>query len=356
MVSEVFDVPIGRTPTATRRLPALAWVLGLAVLAAVVVGTINVSEAEAFVNLARHARPWWLAVGLVLQVLTYTAQGAVWRAVADGAHAKLSARDAYRLSLIKLFADQALPSGGISGTVVVATALERRGLPATTARAAVLLNLVGYHGAYVITLGIALAILGASGVHAVAATVGAVLFTMFAVGLALVVLRLAGGRSTSAVERLRRVRPLRRVLTFVESAEGGLVRNPRLLCVATAWQIVIVLLDAATMWTLLRAVGAPGSITGVFASFMIASLVRTLGIVPGGLGTFEATAVIALTLTGTSSAAALAATLLFRGLSFWLPMVPGFVASRVALSPSPPREPHQAWWTQAPETLFAEHH
>lgn len=97
-----------------------------------------------------------------------------------------------------------------------------------------------------------------------------------------------------------------------------------------------------------------GPVTAVFASFMIASLVRTLGVVPGGLGTFEATSVIALTLTGISSAAALAATLLFRGLSFWLPMGPGFVASRAALRRLPQRAQRDAWWTQDPDTTFRE--
>jgi len=43
---------------------------------------------------------------------------------------------------------------------------------------------------------------------------------------------------------------------------------------------------------------------------------RTVGIVRGGLGTFEATSVWALNLMGVSLPVGLAATLLFRGLSF----------------------------------------
>jgi Mg2+-importing ATPase len=45
--------------------------------------------------------------------------------------------------------------------------------------------------------------------------------------------------------------------------------------------------------------------------------------VPGGLGAFEAASVLTLKLVGVSVPVALAATLLFRGLSFWLPMLPG---------------------------------
>jgi Mg2+-importing ATPase len=62
------------------------------------------------------------------------------------------------------------------------------------------------------------------------------------------------------------------------------------------------------------------SLAGVFASFMVSTLLRTISIVPGGLGIFEAASVMTLKLAGVSVPVALAATLLFRGLSVWLPM------------------------------------
>jgi Mg2+-importing ATPase len=46
------------------------------------------------------------------------------------------------------------------------------------------------------------------------------------------------------------------------------------------------------------------------------------------LGIFEAASVVTLKLAGVSVPVALAATLLFLGLSFWLPMVPGLLFSR----------------------------
>jgi Mg2+-importing ATPase len=86
------------------------------------------------------------------------------------------------------------------------------------------------------------------------------------------------------------------------------------------------------VWILIVALGERASVTGVFAAFMIASLVRTMGIVPGGLGTFEVTSVLMLRMVGVDVAAALSATLLFRGLSFWLPMLPGYWSSRRAVA------------------------
>jgi glycosyltransferase 2 family protein len=52
------------------------------------------------------------------------------------------------------------------------------------------------------------------------------------------------------------------------------------------------------------------------------------GPIPLGLGTFEAACVGMLSLLGVAIEAALAATLLLRGLTFWLPMVPGLWLAR----------------------------
>jgi uncharacterized membrane protein YbhN (UPF0104 family) len=66
----------------------------------------------------------------------------------------------------------------------------------------------------------------------------------------------------------------------------------------------------------------------VFASFMIASVAATVGPTPLGLGTFESVCVATLTLVGVSLEAAPTATLLLRGLTFRLPMLPGLLIAR----------------------------
>ncbi|MDN7151711.1 lysylphosphatidylglycerol synthase domain-containing protein [Paraburkholderia sp. WS6] len=53
---------------------------------------------------------------------------------------------------------------------------------------------------------------------------------------------------------------------------------------------------------------------------------------PVGLGTFEAASVAMLSLLGVSVEAARAGTLLLRGLTFWLPMLPGIWLARREIS------------------------
>jgi uncharacterized membrane protein YbhN (UPF0104 family) len=50
--------------------------------------------------------------------------------------------------------------------------------------------------------------------------------------------------------------------------------------------------------------------------------------IPVVLGVFEAASVATLKLMGIPIAIGLAATLLFRGLSYWLPMLPGILLAR----------------------------
>jgi uncharacterized protein (TIRG00374 family) len=311
----------------------LSWLLGAALLAAVVAAALHFSDGRAFVGLVRRAKPWWLVVATLLQLGTYLAQGAIWRRVGDAAGYQLPRRAAFELGLAKLFADQALPSAGLSSSILIAKALEQRRWPSATVQASVLLNIASYHLAYVVALTGALAIMIWGGHTNALVMVTAVLFLTFSLGLSLAVLALSGHHHVRLARLLERWPALRNTFDFIAGADARLVRSPRVLAQTIGLQGAIVLLDAATLWTLIRALGATASASGVFASLMIASLFRTMGIVPGGLGTFEATSVLMLRMVGVDIAVALSATLLFRGLSFWLPMLPGYWFSRRAVAP-----------------------
>ncbi|MGE0813325.1 MAG: magnesium-translocating P-type ATPase [Vicinamibacterales bacterium] len=332
----------------------LPWLVGAALLAAVVGATLHFADERAFVDLVERSEPWWLALAVLLQAATYVAQGAIWRAVVLTCGAALAWPTALTLSLAKLFVDQAVPSGGLSSSVLVAKALEKRGLPPPAVHASILVNIASYHLAYAAALAVALAVLVRHQDASMPVLAAAGVFLAFCAGMSGAVLALAG-RPHPRLAAVRRVPLAGPMLDVLERADGALVRSARLEAVAGAWQAGIVLLDAATMWTLIAALGVRGSAGGVFASFMVASLFRTMGIVPGGLGTFEATSVLTLRIAGVDLATALSATLLFRGLSFWLPMAPGYWCSRRAVAPREPAVRVSAparYWTMEPDAAL----
>ena len=306
----------------------LPWVFGSAILIGVVIVGIHFSETKDLVRVVQTSRPRWILAATVLQLMTYLAQGEVFRAPVRVTKHYIGATLVYKLSLVKLFMDQALPSAGISSTVFVAKSLQRNRIPRDVVSASMVLNLASYHIAYVVCLVTALAITIATGHANWIVMMISVLFLLFAIGLVAAVIAISAGKCKKQAALLERVPVVRSAMQFLKDADARLTQNLRLLAETSFWQIVIFVLDAATMWVLILALGEHASVRGVYASFMISSLLRTMGVVPGGLGTFEATSVLTLRMIGVAIPVALSATLLFRGLTFWLPMLPGLWLSK----------------------------
>ena len=231
--------------------------------------------------------------------------------------------------------------------IALSRALERRGLPRPTVAAVVVVDVASRYSAYILSLALALAIAAFLGETSTIIVLVALLFFIFSTGLIVALFALSGRRGRTVVGPVKAFRPLAIALQFIEQADARVTRQPRLLLEACAYQLGIILCDAATVWVLIRSLGSHGSPSGVFASFMISSLFRTVGFAPGGLGTFETASIVTLRMVGVPTGESLAATLLFRGLSFWLPMLPGIWFSRHAVSgtPSQPVRSLGAYWS-----------
>ena len=299
------------------------WLFGLLALAAVILVVARIGELRRFAELAREAEPRWLALAFGLQALTYLCAASVWHAALARAGAPRSLRSLVPLGIAKLFTDQALPSGGISGTLLVMRGLARRGVPTPLAMGALLVGLVSFYTAYALAALGGLVVLQTHDAVGPAVMVVAALFAIFVVGVPVIVLSLRRAENGFWLRRLRRMPNAAALLEAISAAPSGLLRDPGLMAKTTALQLAIFFLDAATLGTMLHALGQETAPVFVFASFMVADVVATVGPIPLGLGVFEGTAVAMLTMTGISIEAALAATLLLRGFTFWLPMLPG---------------------------------
>ncbi len=316
---------------ATHRDPAWrrigVWVFGVLALCTVVLAVLRIGELEHFIEIGRNAKPVWLVAAFALQALTYVVAAAVWYCALYRAGSYRPLTTLLPLGIAKLFMDQAVPSGGLSGTLLVMGALARRDIPRPLCMAVLLVGLVSYYSAYLLATITALAVLGV--LHAInPAVIGiAVVFAAVAVAMLAITLwvRHPPRRLQSLLTRIPGVKGL---VSAVSDAPTYLMRSPRLMLVTTALQLSIFVLDAATLYTVLRAVGVTASLTGIFASFMAASVTATVGPMPLGLGAFEGALVGVLHLTGVNLEAAFAATFLLRGFTFWLPMLPGLWLAR----------------------------
>jgi len=92
------------------------------------------------------------------------------------------------------------------------------------------------------------------------------------------------------------------------------------------------------MQACILALGVHAPLSAGYVAFMMASIAVILGPVPMGLGSFEAVSIAMLRLFGVPFEAALSATLLFRGLTLWLPLIPGGLLLRQEMKQAEPNE------------------
>jgi uncharacterized protein (TIRG00374 family) len=297
-------------------------------LGALLVVVTHWSEEQELVRLLRESQPLWLLAAAALQLLTYVCAAGVWQRALSWGDGGPRLAALVPLGLAKLFTDQALPSIGMSGTLVVVRGLERRGVARTPAVAAMLTGLVAYYLAYFASTLATVAILWHRGELRLAILLPAALLCLYSAGVPVALFALRRGMVRRVPRWLERWPVAREVSAALHDAPSGSLFAPRLLLETTLLQLAIFAFDAATLDMALRAVATPVAFSVVFASFVVASAVSSLAWVPGGLGTFEASCVAMLHLHGISIEGALAATLLLRGMIFWLPMLPGFAMAR----------------------------
>lgn len=327
--------PVGRPQR--RRGPGWSWASGLLLLAALILVVRHFSEEQQLATLARDAEPSWLALAALLQLATYPCAAAIWYLALRGEPARPRLVELVPLGLAKLFTDQAVPSAGVSGTLLVVGGLIRRGVPRGRAVATMLVGLLAFYIAYAVAVAASLLALSQMGELDRLLLIPAALLGFLAAAVPVAIFGL-GPRLADRLPRvLKRVPMIRATVRELAEAPPGTIFPPRLAAETAALRLAIFALDAATLGIMLLAVGVPASPSIVFASFVLASVVATLTWVPGGLGTFEGSCVALLHSHGIGLEAALAATLLLRGFTFWLPMLPGlWVARRELVGHAPP--------------------
>jgi uncharacterized protein (TIRG00374 family) len=295
----------------------------MAVVGLVVLLLQHRGEPRKLSDVVASAHPAWLLLAAVLQAGTYVSIALIWKAVLRRLHARAPHLGRLmRLSVAELFTDQLVPSGGMSGTMLVVTSLKRRHVPARAATAAVVSSLIGFYVAQLVLV-VASVVVFASAKH----FGGWEASTSLAAFVAAVVMPLPLVATLFAAHKLpRRVRRLRAICHLymhIRDIPKDVVFSPSMMATATSLRIVVLLLDATTLMVCLAAVGNPVSPLLVVAAYTVAFVVGSASFLPGGIGTFEAAVVALLVDVGTPIEAAVPATLLMRLLSFWLPMIPG---------------------------------
>lgn len=309
----------------------VGWVLGIAVITIIVGAVLRIGDLHAFAMMLRNAHPGWLLAAVGLQATTYASVAEGWKIVLGRTDTPQPLHRLYLIAVGKLFADQVIPVAGMGGNMFLIDRLTALGVGRGNAVATLLVAMIGFYVVYGV---LALAMLMALCVEGLASIWIALFVLVFLAvataipGLALWIQR-RGLRPVSP--RLARFASIRALVKIVGEAPKQLLIDRRLIVRVAAVNGLVFLADAASLMVCFLALGQPVGFSIAFVAVMTASMIATLGPIPLGLGTFEAGATGILAVMGVPVEAALAATLLLRLFSLWLPLVPGFLLIRTAL-------------------------
>ncbi|HEU5311464.1 MAG TPA: lysylphosphatidylglycerol synthase transmembrane domain-containing protein [Candidatus Eisenbacteria bacterium] len=305
-----------------RWLPAILALLLVAFLATRFV------EWKRFPALLQSAQPAWLLAALGLQILKYfVAAGALQRSM-TAAGFPIPVPPLVPVILAKLFTDQVTPASGIAGTVLAGKALRKLKLSRGDATAALVVNTLAFYVANAVTALVAVAILwDRRGFHP-AITVVVSLFAIYSVGMPALILWAYHSPPRQLPRWLAKVPGLEEALRWFREAPPEPLRRRLLLLEAAVFQLAVVALDSMTLMILVGSLGQAMDYPAAFTAYVMANMAGTVTFVPAGLGTFEAAAVGTLRYLGTPLEVAIAAVILFRGFTLYLPLLPGSYTAR----------------------------
>ncbi|MDT5079802.1 MAG: glycosyltransferase 2 family protein [Mycobacterium sp.] len=278
-----------------------------------------ISTVPAFFGELRTANYWWALLGLAISAVTYVGAALALWACADGT---VSLRDLTIMQLANTFAATTTPAG-VGGLALSTRFLQKGGLTAMRATAAVALQQVVQVITHVALLIAFTAVAGASANLEKFVPSATVLYLAGGVALGLI-------GAFMAVPRLRRwlateVRPrLKEVIVDLKD----LAREPKRLGLIVLGCASTTLGAALGLWTAIEAFGGDTSFVTVTVVTMIGGTLASAAPTPGGVGAVEAALIGGLAAFGVPAAIAVPSVLLYRIITCWLPVFAGWPVMR----------------------------
>ena len=205
------------------------WVFPVLLVGALIVAVLHFGDLKKFAELLTKARPAWLGVALALQAATYWFLSAQWWLALKYAGSPLPMKELLPLTITKLFADQVVPTAGMSGNVLLVDRLCARGVPRENAVAATILAIIAYYLSYAVSTVAAVAILWWHGKLSLLLFGIAVLLLAVAAGIPAAVLWLRD-KGEKALPKWLRARPsMRQMAELIGDAPRELVRDRSLI-------------------------------------------------------------------------------------------------------------------------------
>lgn len=278
---------------------------------------------------------WWIAIGVLLELASFGGYMVLFRAVFIRGHGRIGWVESYDITMAGLVATRLFAAAGAGGIALTAWALRRSGMePRVVACRMVAFNVllyVVYAGSLLIDgIGLGVGLFPGGGPFAI---------TIVPAIVAVVLLAGAGAVAALPGDFERRLQRradgsgrfahwIARAAAAPALAASGVrtaidlfrERNPGLIGALAWWGF-----DIAVLWAMFHAFGHAPPFTVIWMAYFIGTLGNLLPL-PGGLGGVEGGMIGAFAAFGVDFNLSVLAVLSYRGISYWLPTLPGAIA------------------------------
>jgi uncharacterized protein (TIRG00374 family) len=290
-------------------------------------------------KLMMQMEPAWLLLAVSTQILTYLIYALIVRLLVKDKPGTTDFLLFFKLSIAIMFVNQVLPTGGVSGDGYIFNQLIKRKVSRYNAFTAMVLESISYYAAILIFLLIFYTwYLNLTTGNTILITYTVILGFVFYVLLFVLVLIVSNGHNISFVmHKLERFGFIKRLiekanlLSLQNESEGTfkmLGRKKKEIAQTIILQLVIILSDVVTVWALIKGFHVDMPFALVAFGLLLSLVIGALPISPGSLIVYESAMTYFFTRLGAPVHAALIITLLYRFLTFWLPIPIGLLVYR----------------------------
>ena len=269
---------------------------------------------------ALHADKRWMAAALVASALTYVGAAI---SVAGSVTESPPLVPTFFAQLASSFTNRVTPAK-VGGLALNLRFLTKQGIDSAVAATGLAVSTAAgtvFHVVITVIVVVWAGNVGLPGLSAPPAWVGLVVVGLIAVSAVVVLVVPVGRRwwSNTAVPAMKRS-----LRSFLE-----VIRSPRNLIMLSSGSILVTAANLAAFCVSVRAFGVDTPVATLGVVYLAGSALASAAPTPGGLGATEAALVAGMAVVGVPENESIPSVLLFRLATFWIPILPGWIALTV---------------------------
>jgi uncharacterized membrane protein YbhN (UPF0104 family) len=295
----------------------------------------KLSGVSTTVHRIERGNSWWIGIGVVFELLSFAGYVALFRAVFVRGESRIGWPESYEITMAGLAATRLFAAAGAGGIALTAWALRRSGMEPRLVACrmvafTVLLYIVYAASLLIDGIGLGTGLFPGGGSFAITFLPAIVAALLLAIAGSVAVLpgdverrleRRASGSGRLAHWLARAVTVPALAATGVRTALGLIRRREVGVLGAVAWWGF----DISVLWAMFHAFGTVPPFTVIWMAYFVGTLGNLLPL-PGGLGGVDGGMIGVFAAFGVDFNLAVVAVLSYRGISFWLPTLPGAIA------------------------------